>query len=172
MLFTQRPRGSIYWVVSFFQTDPDFQQRLATADTAWSEPAFFERIVVMKEQQPASVPESMDRLVSWLETKASEFQPVLTLRGGVYQARGEIDEAADAYRRAGIYYPQLAEEFLATARGFAARGNERLAWREALTSKFMRPGSPEVHDWLAQHLRARGHPAQAEAEERLARSLR
>ncbi|HYP21775.1 MAG TPA: glycosyltransferase family 39 protein [Chloroflexia bacterium] len=169
-VFAHSPTGSIYWVVSFFQQDPDFLASLPNADPAWTDPAYFERIVIMRERAPESVLTGMERLVTWLETKSLDFQPVATLRGGIYQAQGDAAQAAESYRKAGAYYPQLAEEFLATALGFDARNNPNMAWREALTSKFMRPGNPEVHLWLAQHLR-NGYPTQAQIETEIAQAL-
>ncbi|HEX9991262.1 MAG TPA: glycosyltransferase family 39 protein [Chloroflexia bacterium] len=170
-VFAQRPTGSIYWVVSFFQQDPGFVASLPSADPAWSDPANFERIVIMRERNPESVLTGMERLVTWLETRSLGFQPVATLRGGIFQAQGDPTQAAESYRRAGAYYPQLAEEFLATATGFDARHNPNMAWREALTSKFMRPGNPQVHLLLAQHLRDNGYPDQAQIETEIAQAL-
>ena len=87
-----------------------------------------------------------------MEQTSLDYQPVRTLRGCILQAKGDVVAAAEAYRSAGAYYPQLGEEFLATAEGLQARGQPERAWREALTSKFMRPGNPRVHLWLADNL--------------------
>ncbi len=161
--------GSVYWVISFFQNDPDFMEEIS-ADPKWAGSQRFERVVVVEEHTD-DLPASFDRLVSRLEARLPDFQPVKTLRGCVYQAQGQAEQAASAYRAAGAYYPQLGEEFLATAQGFAGRGDAARAWREAITSKFMQPGNPEVHRWLAAYLQQAGYVRESLMEARIAELL-
>jgi hypothetical protein len=89
---------------------------------------------------------------------------------GVEQAQGDIDKAAATYERAGTYFP-VGDDYLRTAEGFAARGDDVKAWREADISKFWQPGRPQVHEWYAKALMADGHAAESRVESRLAQVL-
>lgn len=171
-LFEQHPTGNIYWAVSFFQNDPTFLQRLSDPRLGWQDSIQFERLAVLKEAPPpgGEMLPSVERLVSQFEKELPTFQPVLTLRGGIYQAQGQTEQAARAYRSAGYYF-QSGDEYLLTAQGFEARGDQARAWREAIISKFMQPGSPAVHRWLAQALARDGQPAQSAIESRIADAL-
>jgi hypothetical protein len=170
-LFDYKAGGSIFWVVSVFQNEPDFQEELASSRGEWDGAQSFERIVVLKENSPPDVISGMSRIVAAMEKRHPDFNPVLTLRGCIMQARGEIAMTAEYYHLAGEYYPRLGEEFLATARGFQARGDPRTAWREAMTSKFMYPGNPEVHRWLSDWLAQAGYPQHSRIEADLAKRL-
>ena len=170
-LFTAKPAGSIYWVVSFFQNNPEFTEGLSVPGQGWASAKQFERIVVLEERGSTSTLSGMERLVGKMERLLPDHQPVRTLRGGILQAQGDVAGAAEAYRSAGAYYPQLGEEFLATANGFADRGQQDRAWREAITSKFMRPGNPDVHIRLADYLDKMGAAAEAAQERRIADAL-
>ncbi len=173
-LFTTRPGrpgGSIFWVVSFFQNNPEFTEGLSAPDQGWASVNQFERIVVLEERGSLDALPGMGRLVGKMEQQLPDYQPVRTLRGGILQARGDIDAAAAAYLSAGTYFPQLGEEFLATAEGFQARSQPERAWREAVTSKFMRPGNPQVHLWLADYLDNMNAPYEATLERRIAEAL-
>jgi len=170
-LFDYKTGGAIFWVVSVFQNEPDFQEELASSRAEWDGAQSFERIVVLKENSPPDVISGMLRIVGAMEKRHPDFNPVLTLRGCIMQARGGIAMTAEYYHRAGEYYPRLGEEFLATARGFQARGDPRTAWREAMTSKFMYPGNPEVHRWLSDWLAQAGYPQHSRIEADLAKML-
>jgi len=170
-LFAQQPRGTIFWVVSFFQNNPEFIQDLPSSDPEWSDPAYFERIVIMRDLRHSAMP-GMERLALQAEEKLAGFQPVRTLQGVLYQARGETAQAADFYRQAGAYFPQLGAEFFSSAQGFGVRGDDDKAWREAITSKFMQPGNPDLHAWMSRHLLATGFPAESRIEAEIVEALR
>jgi hypothetical protein len=171
-LFSHPAGGSIYWVVSFFQNDRDFMHWFSAPDQGWAEVRRFERIVVVREDSTSHLLTSFDRLVGKLERETPDYQPVKTLRGCVYQAQGRISQAAQAYREAGPYYPRLGEEFFVSAQGYARRGDMGRAWREAITSKFMRPDNPDLHTWMAASLQQQGYPAESLTEALLAQLLR
>jgi 4-amino-4-deoxy-L-arabinose transferase-like glycosyltransferase len=170
-LFSQQPEGTIFWVVSFFQKNPEFIRDLPSSDTAWSDPAYFERIVIIRDPRHSALP-GMERLALQAQEKLSVFQPVLTLQGVLHQARGEAAQAADLYRQAGAYLPQLGAEFFSSAQGYGVRGDDEKAWREAITSKFMQPGNPDLHAWMSLQLLATGHPAESRIEAEIAEALR
>lgn len=168
-VFMRAATGDIYWVVSF--EDLSVLPRIAAQNQGWVSVQQFERVVVLREGHPASgILGSMDRMVSKLEAIKPYYQPVVTLRGGVEQAQGDIDKAAATYERAGTYFP-VGDDYLRTAEGFAARGDNVKAWREADISKFWQPGRTQVHEWYAKALMADGHAAESRGESRLAQVL-
>ena len=175
-LFAQTPKGTIFLVVSFFQNNPEFLRDLPAKDAAWSDPAYLERIVILRDKR-GSVTPGLERLALVSQEKLDalsipRFQPVQTLRGVLLQARGQALEAAASYREAGAYFPQLGAEFFSSAQGFAMRGERDKAWREAITSKFMQPGNPDLHDWMAQELLTTGFPVESRIEAQIADALR
>ncbi|HKP51812.1 MAG TPA: glycosyltransferase family 39 protein [Chloroflexia bacterium] len=170
-LFAQQSEGTIFWVVSFFQNNPEFIRDLPSSDPAWSDPTYFERIVIVRDSRHSALP-GMERLATRAEEKLPEFQPVRTLQGVLYQARGETVQAADQYGQAGAYFPQLGAEFFSSAQGFEARGDTDKAWREAITSKFMQPSNPDLHAWLSQQLLTSGFTAESLIEAEIAEALR
>ncbi|MBF6614679.1 MAG: hypothetical protein IVW55_16330 [Chloroflexi bacterium] len=170
-LFKQPTTGSLYWVVSFFQNDPSFLGRLAGESAAWKEIAQYDRILILKEDRPVKLSTSMNRMVSKLEEENSRFQPVITLRGALYQASGDAANAAAAYHSAGSYF-QSGNEYLLTAQGYAARGDMAAAWREAIISNFMEPDKPEIHAWLAQSLKEANDIQGSLVEDQISRLLR
>ena len=98
-------------------------------------------------------------------------KPVKEFGGvGKLQARGQLDEAATTYKRAGTYFP-IGDAYLQAADGYDRLGNSKFAWREALLSKYLQPFRPEVHSWLAGRLQAANHPEQSRIETELARLL-
>ncbi|HEX9991257.1 MAG TPA: glycosyltransferase family 39 protein [Chloroflexia bacterium] len=169
-LFAHTPRGNIYWVVSTL--DLDLLARLSAPEQDWAEVARFDRVVVLREDaQPDSLLARMDRFTTKIATLDPHYKPVLILRGGINQARGNVAQATRDYINAGTYY-KIADEYLLAATGYLALGQRDKAYREALMSKFLKPDDPKVHAWLAQQLRADGYIAESMMEEQLASALR
>jgi 4-amino-4-deoxy-L-arabinose transferase-like glycosyltransferase len=164
---SQRPSGDVYWVVSFFQNQPEFLQSLPQKDPRWIEPAYFERIVVLRERAPVDVAEGLGRFLVPLREQLASFQPVRTLGGVEMQAEGRVEEAAGFYREAGAYYPRLGAEFLESAKGYMERGDIPKAWREAATSLFMQPGDPQIHVLLSNLLAREGFELEANVARRI-----
>jgi len=169
-LSSQSPTGSIFWVVSFYQNNPEFVRDLPATDAAWTDPKYLQRLVIMRDDRHNIMP-GMEQLTRQASEKVPQFQPVRTLQGVIHQARGEISEAARLYKEAGSYF-QLGDEFLASALGFAQRNEHPKAWSEAITSKFMQPGNPDLHDLLSRELLISGFPTEARTEEEIAKALR
>lgn len=161
--------GSIYLVVSFFQNDAAFLDRLSIPGNGWLSTRRFERAVVL-QAPTGEVRSALDHLTSLLEAENQEFQPVVTLRGSVSQLEGSVDAAASAYRDAGQYF-DTGDEYLRTAEGYLQRGDIRKAWREALISKFMRPGNATLHEWLSARLHEEGQQESGAIEGQVARRL-
>ncbi len=170
-LFAQQPTGSIYWALSFFQFDPDFQGQVAAPEQGWLETAQFDRIVALKESGQGGVLQSTQKMMLRLQSVSREWQPVRTLLGSLDQAEGKLPEAAQAYRDAGDYY-QWGREYLLSARGYAERADKDKAWRDALLFKFINPANPEVHEWLSQQLLNEGYTRESQAEAVIAKALR
>ena len=162
-------KGSIYLVVSFFQNDPSFLQRLSAPGNDWLDARHFERVAVLRAPS-GDVASSLDRLVSMLEVENPQFQPVLNMRASLSQLRGSMATAATTYALAGEYFG-TGEEYLRTAEGYLQRGDRARAWREALISKFMRPGNPALHTWLAARLVEESRPDLGSIEQQIARLL-
>jgi 4-amino-4-deoxy-L-arabinose transferase-like glycosyltransferase len=175
-LFSQNPKGTIFWVVSFFQNNPEFIRDLPSSDPEWTDPTYFERIVIVRDARHSILPgmtdlaEQAQKKLDALQMPA--FQPVRTLDGLLHQARGETAQAADSYRQAGTYFPLLGAEFFSSARGFGERGEHDKAWREAITSNFMQPGNPDLHAWMSQELADAGYFAESRVEAEIAEALR
>jgi hypothetical protein len=162
-------QGSLYVVVSFFQNDSTFLDRLSAPANNWADVQRFERVIVLKSQDnDARV--SLDYLVGLLEAENANFQPVLTLRGSILQSSDAISQAASAYQEAGRYFG-TGDEYLSTANGYLQRGERDRAWREALISKFMLPANPAIHEWMAGRLEEDGRFEEARIEAELARLL-
>jgi 4-amino-4-deoxy-L-arabinose transferase-like glycosyltransferase len=174
LLAEQRPNGDIYWVVS--SLDPELIQLVGEGGRGWADVATFERAVVLHETRnaggaPLQVMDSMSHLADIMSPALASERHVLTLRGSVYQARGDLADAADAYRNAGDFLP-LADEYLRTADGYASLGQADKAWREAVIAKGMQPSDIQVHAWLANKLEAEGHMREGQAEAEIAKALR
>lgn len=168
LLFTRQSRGDIYWVTSF--DNESALSKIAQPDMGWVEVATFERVRVLHETGSKSILDSMSRLVDKLSAIMPNFQPIITLQGCLLQARGQLQEAAAAYKRAGTYFP-IGDDYLHAAIGYDNLGNSKYAWREALLSKYLQPFLPEVHIWLANKLQSENYPDQSRAEMDLARLL-
>ena len=162
-------KGSIYLVVSFFQNDPSFLQRLSAPGNGWLDARHFERVAVLRAP-PGDVSASLDRLISIVAAENPQFQPVLTMRASLSQLRGSVTTAATTYASAGEYFG-TGEEYLRTAEGYLERGDRARAWREALISKFMRPGSSTLHAWLAARLIEENRPDIGSIEQEIAKLL-
>ena len=166
------PAGDIFWVISFFQNDPAFMRDLPLFDPRWREAARFERILVLREERPGPPLVGLSRLVELMRMVAPTLQPVQTLSGVVLQAEGQGRDAAVLYSGAGAYYRGLGGEFLVSAQGFLARGDKPKAWREAITSFFMQPGDPRIHELMSQMLLDEGYRAESELARQVAQRLR
>jgi hypothetical protein len=168
-LFAREIRGDIYWVVS--SEDLGVLPRISAPTQGWAGVERLERVLVLREAGPvASMLDSMDRIVSKLEAIEPGAQPIITLRGCVYQARGDARAAANTYKRAGTYFP-VGDDYLRTGKGFDALGDETKAWREAFISKFWQPDKPAVHKWLAQKLMDAGYRTESGIESRITQAL-
>jgi len=167
-LYAQHPSGDIYWVVNS-ETLP-LLDNSPQLNVDWTESRLFESVGFVRESGSTSIVTSADNLVSALEAAEPGAQPLLTLRGSILQAQGRLQEAAQAYRQAGTYFP-VGDDYLRTAMGYDARGMDVYAWREAFISKFWQPFRPQVHQWLAAKLRAENFPDQSRAEAELAQML-
>ncbi len=131
----------------------------------------FDNVAVLRDDQPGgSILDVVGRMANKLTNIDPDYPPFITLRGCIYQAQEDYTRAANAYK-AGTYF-LLGDEFLRTAKGFAAFGDPKRAWREAILSKFMQPGNPEVHTWLAQQLQQEGYANESRAETQVANALR
>jgi len=168
-LFTRQTAGDLYWVVSF--EDLSVLPRISAPAQGWASVERLERVLVLRQAGPVtSMLDSMDRIVSKLEAIAPGTQPVVTLRGCVYQARGDVLAAVNTYKRAGTYFP-VGADYLRTGEGFDALGDHTKAWREAFISKFWQPDKPAVHKWLAQKLMDSGYRNESSIESRIAQAL-
>ena len=168
-LFARHSIGDIYWVVSA----ENFQvlDKLSSPDQGWADVQRFERVSILKENHPAGgLVSSMDHMVSKWEALLPGYQPVMTLRGCVYQGMGDLKQAVETYQKAGTYFP-VGDDYLQTAIGYEAMGQDRKAWREAFISKFWQPQLPEVHRWLSQQLNAQGYQDESRMESMIADSL-
>ncbi len=169
-LFSRAVQGDVYWVVSMENLET--LAHLSAPDQGWSQVTRFELVDVLREQHSGlSIVDSMDHMVSKLEAISPNFQPASTLRGCVYQARGDTTRAVNAYRAAGIYFP-VGDDYLRTAKGFDRLGDHAKAWREAFISKFWQPGNPDVHVWLAEALQREGYNSESRSEAQITGALR
>jgi hypothetical protein len=165
---THNEMGDLYWVID----SPDLQSKQLLARLAayqqWPEVVQIGQILIIREEWAnVTMRESMERMVERLEEIAPNYQPVRTLRGCLYQAQGNIEMAAAEYQHAGTYFP-LGDEYLRTAKGFAARGEPETAWREALGAKLMEPHKPEIHRWLSEKLHEEGYTTESQIEHQIA----
>jgi hypothetical protein len=167
-LYAQRLAGDIYWIVNS-ETLP-LLHSTADVHTDWDQDRLFESVGFIRESGSTSIIASTDHIVGALEANEPGTQGVLTLRGTILQAQGRLDDAAQAYREAGTYFP-VGDDYLRTAMGYDARGMDIYAWREALISKFWQPFRPQVHQWLAAKLQADNFPDLSRAEAELAQRL-
>jgi 4-amino-4-deoxy-L-arabinose transferase-like glycosyltransferase len=167
-LFAHDTSGNVYWIIS--AEDPDALAKLASGQGA-SQVVRFEGVVILREARPKDgILDSMDHVLAKLQAAEFGSQPLATLRGTLYQARGDIAGAVGAYKSAGTYFP-TGDEYLRTAEGYAARGEDTNAWREAILSKFWQPDKPDVHKWLAEELLATGYRSESAVEEQIAERL-
>ena len=168
-LYTHESADSLYWVVSY---DGNLSPQMLN-DPLWSEVRHYDSITVLRESGPnVNILASMERMAAGFEdTSVGGNQLFRTLRGSLYQARGEIDQAARSYSSAGTYFPSMGEEYLRTARGFAERGDVSRAWRDAMVSKGMQPQNAELHAWMSQMLSDMGLQQESRIEARIADAL-
>lgn len=167
-LFARQPAGDIFWVVSF--EDLNVLNRIAEDNTEWTTVLSVERVALLRQTNPGGMIDAMDGMVSRLEAIGPISQPVITLRGSIQQAQGELQQAADTYRAAGTYFP-VGDDYLRTAEGYDKLGLTIFAWREAAISKFWQPFRPQVHSWFARKLAQEGFVEESQAETELVRLL-
>jgi hypothetical protein len=110
------------------------------------------------------------RWVDQLEQAIGKQHSLALIRGGIYQAQGQVEQAAGIYRAAGTYFP-IGDEYLRTAQGFAARGDQTRAWRDSIVSKGQQPQKADIHSWFARMLRDAGYAADSDIETRIAQAL-
>jgi len=162
--------GATWWVFSFGPNLP----RHVLEDKRWSDTVSLAGVVLLKERQGADSMETMDWLVSELQESgppnAHVQRALLTMRGGLYQARGETALAAETYLKARVWL-RMADEYMKTARGFVARGDVGSAWRETLIAKGAEPENPEVHKWMADLLRQMGLESESRMEVQISEAL-
>lgn len=172
-LLAEPIRGDLYWVVSYkFNLSNAWPQGVPR----WESMGNFFQATLLKENRPNSdMAMNMENFANMLEDSnpgSQEAEKVVqTLRGCIYQARGDAGAAARAYRLAGTYYP-IGEEYLKTSEGFADRNDSNKAWRDALFSKSMEPQSPALHAWLAKELSGAGYQSLSSIEMEIARILK
>jgi hypothetical protein len=161
--------GDIYWVMS--SLDKEVVSRLSGPDQGWADVAPFEHVVVMREARPVgSWVMGLERIVGKMEAIKQDYEPATTLRGCLAQANGDYHLAADIYDSAEAYFI-LDTIYMDTAKGFEAYGDTDAAWREAVIAKFMRPGNPQVHAWMARRLEEQGYTAESSTEDEIGRLL-
>jgi hypothetical protein len=160
--------GSIYWVVS--AENLATLEGVANQGSAFAEMRRFERVLVLREDGPENMIEATSSMVERLDALHFGYQPVQTMRGTLLQARGNVEGAAAAYRAAGAYFP-VGADYLRTATGFEALGDDYKAWREAAISKFWEPGKADVHIFYARKLLEEGYEVESEVEAQLAEAL-
>jgi 4-amino-4-deoxy-L-arabinose transferase-like glycosyltransferase len=171
-LAAYQPRGEVYWVIGFFYYDLDHQAALAAPTQGWAEVARFPGVVVAREPPGnAAMADRLDRLVEKLEALDRGAPAIGTLRGSVYQDRGQVAAALAIYQGAAGHVGQLGTEHLQTAQGFARLGLTERAWQQAMLSKYNQAANPELHRWLAQALTATGATAASRTESDLAAAL-
>jgi len=166
-LFQRELQGDIYWVVGL---KPAVNEGVAN-NSGWAEVKNVPGAVVLKENHTSvTILDRLDHMVSQLETTQPGYLTVLSLRGSVYQAQGNIQEAVRAYQGVGTAIP-LGAEHLRTAEGFEAIGETDKAWQEAILSKFDQPARPEIHRWMAEMLSQMGMEAESRRESEIADAL-
>ncbi|MDQ6694174.1 MAG: glycosyltransferase family 39 protein [Chloroflexota bacterium] len=169
-LFSQVPHGDIYYVVSF--ENRNMLSALGANVGAAKPVASFERVIVLHDPRPRAVALSISPILTLLHKLQPDAQPVKTLVGSLVQSRGDasVDGAVAAYRAAGTYFP-VGDDYLRTAEGYAALGDNTKAWREALISKFWQPQRPEVHNWMAKMMSQAAMPTESRIEAAIAGKL-
>jgi len=171
-LAAYQPRGAVYWVIGFFYYDRDHQAALAAPVQGWAEVARFPGVVVARDPPgSAAMTDRLDRLVRKLEALDPASAPIGTLRGSVYQDRGQVPEALVVYSGAGGHVGHLGVEHLQTAQGFTRLGLTERAWQQAMLSKYNQAANPDLHRWLAEALAATGAAAASRTESVLAAAL-
>jgi len=172
-LATHQRKGSIYWVVS--RLSPLWLEALSTPEQGWADALPFLDGVVLREDSAranTTMLESLERMVEKNEAISPDHGFTRTLRGCVYQAKGDVPKAVSAYRAANTNSnPILGGEYLKTASGFEIRGDIVEAWREAAISKTLYPASAEIHRWMAEQLEKEGYVVESRIEARIADNL-
>lgn len=173
LLADQAPEGDIYWVVDAL--DPDLMRYASADEKRWSSIEYFDMIVVLRQERAVGSPrlnvlDNLERLADDMSHAPGSMRHVLTLRGSILQARGDIAGAVSAYTRAGVLLP-IAGEYMRTANGFLGVGQPDKAWRQAIIAKTLEPSNAQVHDWLAERLAEAGHEDESRREAAVANGL-
>lgn len=167
-VFAQKIRGDIFWVVN--GEDLDVLRGMPEQDPNITKEVELDNLAVFRQTNATSLIAAMDRITDQLESAAPITQFTKTLRGGIQQEQGNLQQASESYMAAGTYLP-LGDDYLRTAIGYDRIGLTGLAWQEALFSKSWQPYRSEIHGWLAQKLQQEGFIEQSQAEKELARLL-
>ena len=169
LLYKQSLGGSIFWVIS--SPSRNFAGQISNPELGWSEIVQLEGVIVLKDDShAASILEAVDRMAARLEAMHPNYQLIQHTKGGVFQARRDVEGAAQAYRSAGMYFP-LGNEYLRAAQGFARHGLKAEAWQQGLMAKAMEPYKPEIHTWLEEQLQAAGYADESRIEAQIAEAL-
>jgi hypothetical protein len=176
-LYERKGGGDVYWVVTTLDVDlfatggMELVEAVFSSDSRWTVVYSNHRVMVLKENLPqAGILASAQYMADkWLSLSPNS-RLGLGLRGSVYQASGELEQAVASYDK--NYSPfNLSKEYLETANAFALSGDMDKAWREAVTAKLEDAGSPDVHRWMGHALQVEGYTALGLAEERIAEML-
>jgi 4-amino-4-deoxy-L-arabinose transferase-like glycosyltransferase len=165
LLFRAPVQGNIYWVVS--SLDSQLVDGIAAGSQGWLEVVKLENVVVLKESASGrDISMVVEQMADKLDALHPGYQPTLTMRGGVLQARGDLAGAARLFRAAGTFGGQADDslESLRTAEGFAQLGSSVDAWRAGVIAKAAEPYRPQIHRWLAQQLQQAGYSQESKAE--------
>lgn len=167
-IFRASVSGSIFYVTSYIGTPPEEAQR----DPKWEDVLYLDGVVLLRERAPnGGVIESVEWFVQQFENAhLGNHELVLVFRGSLYQARGDVPQAAAMYEKAGALQ-SIGGGLLGQSKQYAAKGSKARAWRDAILSKNMEPRSPELHRWMAQLLAEMGYPDEGQTELRLADAL-
>jgi len=170
-LATHERKGSVYWVVS--RLGPDWTTALSAPEQGWADvQPFLDGVVLREDSTNTTMLESFERMVEKNEAISPDHGFTKTLRGCVYQAKGDVAKAATAYKAAQTNSnPILGAEYLKTATGFEIRGDIVEAWREAAISKALYPANAELHRWMAEMLAQIGLQAESRSETEIANAL-
>ncbi len=166
LLFRQSTDGNVYWVIS--SLDTQLVDGISNAREGWLDVVKFENVVVLKESASDRKTDIIvEQMADRLDALRPNYQPTVTMRAGVLQARGDVAGAARLFRAAGTYFA-LGDEALRTAEGFAGLGMDTEAWREGLNAKAAEPNRPDIHIWLAQQLQHEGYDKESQVETSIA----
>jgi 4-amino-4-deoxy-L-arabinose transferase-like glycosyltransferase len=164
--------GALYWVIADW--DINKLGPALASDSRWQVVYDNSRVLVLKEATHAAA--NLSASIEYMAGRLTDILPAgrltYALRGMAYEARGDLQKAAEEYGKAGrSIRPNLGKEFMNTALGFEAGGDLHRSWRDALASKLEDGANPQLYSWLARRLDTEGYTALARQQEELARLL-